>query len=165
MDELHGSTKATVAAPRMSSGRFGLRGRLLLAFIVISLFVIAAAAAGLYALGVVEQSLRKVTVETVPSALAAAELSREAESIVATASTVASATDAKEVDARSTETLKRLANASNQLVVLSLAGLDVDRLDEIKDVFEELGDHVSDIQSATLARLGIEQKERALVDD
>jgi signal transduction histidine kinase/DNA-binding response OmpR family regulator len=165
MDELRGSPIPTVAAPRMSSGRFGLRGRLLLAFIVISLFVIAAAAAGLYALGVVEQSLRKVTVETVPSALAAAELSREAESIVATASTVASATDAKEVDARSTETLNRLANASNQLVVLSLAGLDVDRLDEIKDVFEELGDHVSDIQSATLARLGIEQKERALVDD
>src|SRR5690348_13083711 len=165
MDGLHGSTKATGAAPRMSMGAFGLRGRLLLAFIAISLFVIVAAAAGLYALRGVEQSLRKVTVETVPSALAAAELSREAESIVATASTVASATDAKEVEARSTETLNRLGNASNQLVVLSLAGLDVDRLDEIKDAFDELGDNVSDIRSATLARIGIEQKESALVDD
>jgi len=165
MDGLHGSTKATGAAPRMSMGAVGLRGRLLLAFIAISLFVIVAAAAGLYALRGVEQSLRKVTVETVPSALAAAELSREAESIVATASTVASATDAKEVEARSTETLNRLGNASNQLVVLSLAGLDVDRLDEIKDAFDELGDNVSDIRSATLARIGIEQKESALVDD
>jgi signal transduction histidine kinase/DNA-binding response OmpR family regulator len=173
--EPQAATNLATAAPAISapstSARavttvaFGLRGRLLLAFIVISLFVIAAAAAGLYALRAVEESLRKITVETVPPALAAAELSRDAESIVATASTVANATDAKEVDARSAETLNRLGSASNQLVVLSLAGLDVDMLDEIKGVFDELGDNVSDIQSATLARIGIEEKEKALVDD
>jgi hypothetical protein len=48
----------------------GLRGRLLLAFIAISLFVVAAAAAGLYALREVERSLDRITLQTVPVALA-----------------------------------------------------------------------------------------------
>jgi hypothetical protein len=55
----------------------GLRGRLLLAFIAISLFVVAAAAAGLYALREVEESLDRITLKTVPVALEARELSRK----------------------------------------------------------------------------------------
>src|SRR5258708_18114058 len=61
----------------------GLRGRLLLAFIAISLFVVAAAAAGLYALREVEQTLDRITLKTVPVALDARELSRKSEKIVA----------------------------------------------------------------------------------
>lgn len=163
MEEIRVAVKR--AARATSAAAFGLRGRLLLAFIVISLFVIVAAVAGLYALRVVDQSLRTVTIETVPSAIAAAELSRGAESIVAIASTVANAADAGEVEARSMETLNRLGSASSQLVELSLAGLDVDMINEIKDVLDELGDNVSDIQSATLARIDIERKQKALVED
>ena len=50
----------------------GLRGRLLLAFIAISLFVVAAAAAGLYALREVEQAMDRITLKTVPVALVSA---------------------------------------------------------------------------------------------
>ncbi|MBV8402404.1 MAG: hypothetical protein JOZ17_27335, partial [Acetobacteraceae bacterium] len=47
----------------------GLRGRLLLAFFAISLFVIAAAAAGLYVLREVGRTLDGITLKTVPAAL------------------------------------------------------------------------------------------------
>ena len=62
----------------------GLRGRLLLAFFLISLFVIVAAAAGLYALHRVGQTLDRITLETVPVTLDAQELLRNAQKIVRT---------------------------------------------------------------------------------
>ena len=60
----------------------GLRGRLLLAFFAISLFVIAAAAAGLYALREVGRTLDGITLKTVPAALDARELWRKSEKII-----------------------------------------------------------------------------------
>src|SRR6516165_10877475 len=86
----------------------GLRGRLLLAFFAISLFVIAAAAAGLYALREVGQTLDRITLETVPAALDAHELSRKAEKIVAAGPTLANATDTSEVGAVSGRTSSEL---------------------------------------------------------
>src|SRR6516162_2186450 len=77
----------------------GLRGRLLLAFFAISLFVIAAAAAGLYALHEVGQTLDRITLETVPAVLDAHELSRKAQKIVAAGPTLANDTDTSEVGA------------------------------------------------------------------
>jgi hypothetical protein len=74
----------------------GLRGRLLLAFFLISLFVIIAAAAGLYALHKIGQSLDRITLETVPVTLSAQELSRNAQNIVAAGSAVANAADETE---------------------------------------------------------------------
>jgi signal transduction histidine kinase/DNA-binding response OmpR family regulator len=151
--------------PAVHKVAFGLRGRLLLAFAAISLFVIIAAASGLYSLHVVERALNQVTVRTVPPSLAAAELSRQTEKIVAAAAEVPNATSAQEADARSTKTLNELASASNELVVLSLADLDADMVNEIKGILENLGDNVSDIRSATLARLTIEDREKKLVDE
>ncbi|HEU5095417.1 MAG TPA: hypothetical protein VFT77_09675, partial [Reyranella sp.] len=153
------------STPAARNVAFGLRGRLLLAFAVISLFVVVAAAAGLYSLHIVERALNQVTVRAVPPSLAAAELSRQAESIVAAASEVPNATSEQEVDSRSTETLNGLAGASNELVVLSLTDLDVGMLNEIKDILEELGDNVSDIRSATLARLSVEDQKKKLADE
>ncbi|WIM10225.1 response regulator [Enhydrobacter sp.] len=153
------------STPAARNVAFGLRGRLLLAFAVISLFVVIAAAVGLYSLHIVERALNQVTVKAVPPSLAAAELSRQTESIVAAATEVPNATSEQEVDSRSAETLNGLASASNELVVLSLADLDVDMLNEIKDIFEELGDNVSDIRSATLARLSVEDQKKKLTDE
>jgi len=60
----------------------GVRGRLLLAFLGISMFSLIAAASGLYSLSQVGSALTKITAQRVPQALAWLELSRRVESVV-----------------------------------------------------------------------------------
>jgi len=60
----------------------GVRGRLLLAFLGISMFSLVAAASGLYSLSQVGGALKKITEQRVPEALSWLELSRRVESVV-----------------------------------------------------------------------------------
>lgn len=60
----------------------GVRGRLLLAFLGISLFSLVAAASGLYSLLQVGGALKRITEQRVPQALSWLELSRSVESVV-----------------------------------------------------------------------------------
>jgi adenylate cyclase len=60
----------------------GVRGRLLLAFLGISMFSLVAAVSGLYSLSQVGGALDKITEQSVPEALSWLELSRRVESIV-----------------------------------------------------------------------------------
>jgi len=60
----------------------GVRGRLLLAFLGISMFSLVAAASGLYSLSQVGGGLKKITEQRVPEALSWLELSRRVESVV-----------------------------------------------------------------------------------
>ena len=62
--------------------RMGVRGRLLLSFLGISMFSLVAAASGLYSLSQVGGALDKITEQRVPEALAWLELSRRVESVV-----------------------------------------------------------------------------------
>jgi len=64
------------------SASIGVRGRLLLAFLGISMFSLFAAASGLYSLSQVGGALNKITEQRVPEALSWLELSRRVESIV-----------------------------------------------------------------------------------
>jgi adenylate cyclase len=64
------------------SASMGVRGRLLLAFLGISMFSLVAAASGLYSLSQVGGALNKITGQRVPEALAWLELSRRVESVV-----------------------------------------------------------------------------------
>ena len=61
---------------------FGVRGRLLLAFLGISMFSLIAAASGLYSLSQVGGALNKITERRVPEALSWLELSRRVERVV-----------------------------------------------------------------------------------
>jgi signal transduction histidine kinase len=116
----------------------GLRGRLLLAFIAISLFVVAAAAAGLYALRDVEQSLNRITAETLPVALDARELLRKSEKIVGIGPALVNASDAKEAEALTSRVRDEQADLSTILARLSGANLDPGALDEISDATTRL---------------------------
>jgi phosphoglycerate-specific signal transduction histidine kinase len=60
----------------------GVRGRLLFAFLGISMFSLVAAASGLYSLSQVGGALNKITEQRVPEALSWLELSRRVESVV-----------------------------------------------------------------------------------
>jgi len=115
----------------------GLRGRLLLAFVAISLFVVVAAAGGLYAVGEVEQSLVR-TRRTVPSALDARELLRKSEKIIRIGPTLASATSTTEVEALSTRLRDELDETSTILARLRDTSLDLDPLNEIEEVMIQL---------------------------
>ena len=64
------------------SALMGVRGRLLLAFLGISMFALVAAASGLYSLSQVGGALNKITEQRVPEALSWLELSRRVESVV-----------------------------------------------------------------------------------
>ena len=64
------------------SASMGVRGRLLLAFLGISMFSLVAAASGLYSLSQVGGALNEITEQRVPEALSWLELSRRVESIV-----------------------------------------------------------------------------------
>ena len=64
------------------SASMGVRGRLLLAFLGISMFSLIAAASGLYSLSQVGGGLKKITEHRVPEALSWLELSRRVERVV-----------------------------------------------------------------------------------
>jgi class 3 adenylate cyclase/PAS domain-containing protein len=66
----------------IKSASMGVRGRLLLAFLGISMFSLVAAASGLYSLSQVGGALKKITEQRVPEALSWLELSRRVERVV-----------------------------------------------------------------------------------
>lgn len=67
---------------RKKTKALGVRGRLFLAFLSISMFSLAAAFSGLYSLSQVGGALNKITQQRVPEALAWLELSRKVEGVV-----------------------------------------------------------------------------------
>ncbi|WP_202334242.1 MULTISPECIES: adenylate/guanylate cyclase domain-containing protein [unclassified Mesorhizobium] len=73
-------------------GRFGIRGRLLLAFFGISILAVLATAAALYAFFEVGSAVERITKSRVPAALSSLELSRQAERVTATAPSILAAT-------------------------------------------------------------------------
>ena len=148
-----GATHADLTSPQRLRDRLlsvlfrfvpGLRGRLLLAFIAISLFVVAAAAAGLYALREVEQALDRITLKTVPIALDARELWRKSEKIISVG--------------------PALLNASNTILArLGDSSLDLGPLEEIGDVMTQLNKNLDLMWLAWLDGIAAaDQKRRAI---
>jgi adenylate cyclase len=141
----------------------GLRGRLLLAFIAISLFVVVAAAAGLYALREVEESLDRITLKTVPVALEARELSRKSEIIFGVGPALVNAGDANEIEELSSRASGQLVDVTTILAHLRAANLDPGALVEISYVTAQLGEDLSLIRSVGLDGIAAaDQKRRAI---
>jgi len=164
-------TSADVVSPRLSTGqslrglfRFlsGLRGRLLFAFVAISLFVVVAAAAGLYAVGKVELSLAR-TLRTVPVALDARELLRKSEKIIGIGPRLANATSTTEAEGLSTRQRDELAETSEILARLRDTSLDLDPLNEIEEVMIQLNNNLDLMWVAwSDGNTASEQKSRAV---
>jgi signal transduction histidine kinase/CheY-like chemotaxis protein len=143
----------------------GLRGRLLLAFFAISLFVIAAAAAGFYALHEVGQTLDRITLETVPAALDAHELSRKAQKIVAAGPALANAADGTEVETASSPASGQLVDASTILSHLRAAKLDPGALDEIGEVLNKFSEHLELMRLARLDAIAAADQKRQVISE
>ncbi|MBM6581950.1 response regulator [Microvirga sp. BT689] len=98
--------------------QLSVRWRLLLAFLGISAFAVLAAATGTYAFRQMTYVIERITERRVPSALAALDLSRQAERIVAAAPTLLTARSQaqyQEISAAITEEVERLESLLAQI--------------------------------------------------
>jgi adenylate cyclase len=89
----------------------GIRGRLLLAFIVTSVLAVLATAAAVYAFLEVGSVVERITESRVPASLSSLELSRQAERVTATAPAILAATSKSqqdEVTAAASSSMRRL---------------------------------------------------------
>lgn len=96
-------------------GAWGVRGRLLMAFIAVSMFSLAAAATGIYALTKTGQSLDRITERRVPEALAWQKVSRNIERVVTGAPELLAADSEDRLDAASSKVFAQLGNITGLL--------------------------------------------------
>jgi signal transduction histidine kinase/DNA-binding response OmpR family regulator len=142
---------------------FGLRGRLLLAFIAISLFVVAAAIAGLYVAHQIGQALDRITVQTMPVALEARELSRKSEKIVAAGGAVANAVDAQQVEAISSEAIGEVVDTLTIHEQLTAAGLDPEELFQIAGILTDFRQNIELLRSARLGAIAADDSKTRVI--
>ncbi len=162
-----GSLRPPRVRPLSPLSRFipGLRGRLLLAFIAISLFVVVAAAAGLYALREVERSLDRITLETLPVALDARELLRKSEKIVGIGPALVNASNSEEAEALTSRVRDEQADLSTILARLSDANLDPGVLDEISNATTHLNHNLDLMWVAWSDGMGATDNQRRAISE
>jgi hypothetical protein len=165
-DQPSGAGSAPGRMPSYLRGlALGLRGRLLLAFVAISLFVVVAAVAGFYAVREVGQTLDAITSRTVPAALQARELSRKSEKIVAAGRWLANAPDAGQVDTGSSEALSELVDAQMIHGHLRAQDLDPSALSQIGDVLSDFRKNIELLRSARLAEIITGERKTNVIDE
>ncbi len=145
--------------------RFGVRGRLLLAFFGISAFAVLAAAAAMYSFSEVGKVLGRITEQRVPSALASLELSRQAERIVAAAPALLTVT----TTAEHAEQTSRITGEVERLIALlsNLRGSASDAavLEAIEPAVARLDTNLDSLDGLVAARLAISEKKKRLLQD
>ncbi len=143
--------------------RFGVRGRLLLAFFGISAFAVLAAAAAMYSFSEVGKVIGRITEQRVPSALASLELSRQAERIVAAAPallTVTTTVEHVEQSSRITSEVERLVALLSDL---RGSASDAAVLEAIEPAVARLGTNLDSLDGLVAARLAISEKKKRLL--
>ena len=144
---------------------FGLRQRLLLSFIAISGFAVVAAVVGNYAFYTIGEALRQVTVVTVPPAIASLEFAQRIERIVAAGPALLAATNNAELARTSTAVDQQVKEAAQLLNDLPDQALTVDKLIEIRAVFNQVAVNLSALKSAAQRRIDATDRKAMLVRD
>ena len=143
--------------------RFGVRGRLLLAFFGISAFAVLAAAAAMYSFLKVGEALDRITQDRVPATVASQQLSRQAERIAAAAPallTVDSAAEHERMSKKISTELERLDE-----LLRALRGRDVDpaSLILIENLVERLGTNLTIVDTMMINNLVLVERTRELL--
>ena len=144
---------------------FGLRQRLLLSFIAISGFAVIAAVVGNYAFYAIGGALRQVTAVTVPPAIASLEFAQRIERIVAAGPALLAATNNAELARASTAVDQQVKEAAQLLNDLPDQALTVDKLIEIRAVFNQVAVNLSALKSAAQRRIDATDRKAMLVRD
>src|SRR6516165_5776386 len=144
---------------------FGLRQRLLLSFIAISGFAVVAAVVGNYAFYAIGEALRQVTAITVPPAIASLEFAQRIERIVAAGPALLAATNNAELAGASRAVEQQVKDAAQLLNDLPDQAVTVDKLIEIRAVFNQVAVNLSALKSAAQRRIDATDRKAMLVRD
>ena len=149
-----------------SSARFGVRGRLLLAFLSITSLAVFGAIAAVYALVKIGGAFDLITKERVPVALIAQELSREAGRLVAVGPAMLSSTTLDEQEALSEEMYAVSDRVGELLVDLEKkTAIDPASLSSIKQLTELISTHAISLDGIFMNNITyLERKEAALIE-
>jgi phosphoglycerate-specific signal transduction histidine kinase len=132
---------------------YGLRGRLLLAFIAISSFAAIAAIVGAYALFTIGQALHEMTDRSVPPAIVSLELAQRTERILAAGPTLLGVSSANELAGESFALDREFKEAAQLVLELSNTGLGETELTEIQTAFAQVTANFTALKAVTQKRI------------
>ncbi|MEX0871313.1 MAG: ATP-binding protein, partial [Aquisalimonadaceae bacterium] len=153
------SERSGVPAPKARA--FGVRARLLLAFIGITAFAVLAAASGLYAFREVGGRLDVVD-KRVPPTLSALELSRSAERIIAAAPALLATTDRAQRDEINARLAAEVERLTDNLLSLKSEGTQTETLEQIEPIVSWLTASLGELDALVVRRLETTEQIRSL---
>ncbi|MER8715830.1 adenylate/guanylate cyclase domain-containing protein [Mesorhizobium sp. M1295] len=143
--------------------RFGIRGRLLLAFFGISTFAVLATAAALYAFLQVGEVVDRITKDRVPLALASLQLSRQAERVAASAPAVLTSTSKAQHGEVSAAVGVEMTRLEELLAALKGATLSTAVVAEIEAAVLGLRRNLNALDDLVVARLTVVARKEELL--
>ena len=143
---------------------FGLRGRLLLAFVGISMFTVVAGLSGHYAFNAVTRALDR-TGATIPPALAAVELARETAQVLSAGPRMLNARSEDEVGRLSGTASSDLTTVSRLVDELRTTTVSPDVLDGLSSNVSKLSDNLSHLKVAATERVQAAKRVVKLTND
>jgi signal transduction histidine kinase/HAMP domain-containing protein len=147
----------------MGQGRFGVRWRLLLAFLGISAFAVLAAAAATYAFFEVDQSLGRIVQQRVPAVIGAQNFSRQAERIIAAAPSLLAASNPEELEQQSEEIQSEFDRLQELLPEFGAWDVDPTLIETIEKLVEWLGLNLVSVDTFVFNGLVLNEQKRELL--
>ncbi|MGD9635768.1 MAG: HAMP domain-containing protein, partial [Pirellulales bacterium] len=157
------SERPSGVAPAGRTG-LGLRGRLLLAFVGISMFTVVAGLTGHYAFNEVTRALDR-TGATIPPALAAVELARETTEVLSAGPRMLNARSEAEVGRLSDTASGDLRSVSRLVDVLRATTVSADVLDDLSSNVSKLSSNLSHLKKAATERVQAANRSIELTND
>ncbi len=156
---------ATGPIPLQSGSRlrFGLRGRLLLAFFGVSAFAVVGAAIAIYLFSSIDNSLALITRDRVPIAVKSQEISQIAERIAAAAPTLLASTSQSEVDVAQNRISSHIRALYELSAELRSAGADGGSLVALQVDIGRLGDNLDQLNQLINGRLLLGERKSELL--
>src|SRR5262249_28931648 len=167
-DRSRGGTSDPMSKERLTSADatrpgYGLRGRLLLAFIAISSFAAIAAIVGTYALHTTGKALHEVTDRSVPPAILSLELAQRTERILAVGPTLLGVSSANELAGESFALDQEFKEAAQLILELSNTGLAETELIEIRTAFAQVTGNFTALKAVTQKRIASADRKVKLI--
>lgn len=158
------STSEATAGTVRQAARLGLRGRLLLAFVGISMFTVVAGLTGQYAFNAATKALDR-TGAAIPPALSALELTRNTEEVLSAGPRMMSGASEEEVQRLSTEATSDLDNVARLVDQLRARANDPGALDGLLSKVSKLRDNLNNLRNAALERVQAANHREKLTTD